>query len=286
MVTLPSINEKRELRKIISLFKSVQKKSKSSKIVIGLSGGVDSTTTLYLLKKSYKTKDIFAVYMPYSTKLISIFDRQLNKIKKIIKKTRIPKKNFFVVPLKKPADNIIDRMKTLGKKGLDKLICEIKECFTCPNTDYLNKVRVGNMMARLRMLTLFDIAKKINALVCGTENKSEQLLGYFTRFGDAASDIEPISHLYKTQVYELARYLKVPKIVIDAAPTAGLWDGQTDENELGFTYKEADQILYLHIEKRKSLPQIKKLGYKNTGKIIKRVSDYKFKHDVPYSLGK
>lgn len=280
-----SINPKKETKKIIKFLKSIQKKTKINKVVLGLSGGIDSTTTLYLLKKSYKKKDIFIVYMPYDTKLIPIFDKQLNKLKKIIKKIKIPEKNFFIIPLKRPADKIIDQMKTLGKKGLNKLICEIKECFTCPNTDYLNKIRVGNMMARLRMIILFDIAKKINALVCGTENKSEHLLGYFTRFGDAASDIEPILHLYKTQVYQLAKYLKVPQEVIDAEPTAGFWDGQTDENELGFTYQEADQILYYYADKKQNLKSISS-KFKNAKKIIKRIKNNSFKEKTPYFLRK
>lgn len=285
MKSMLSINPKKETKKIVKFLKSVQKKTNINKVVIGISGGIDSITTLYLLKKSYQKKNIFIVYMPYNTKLIPFFDKQLNNLRKIIKKIKISEKNFFIIPLKKPADKIIDQMKTLGKKGLNKLICEIKDCFTCPNTDYLNKIRVGNMMARLRMIILFDIAKKINALVCGTENKSERLLGYFTRFGDQASDIEPILHLYKTQVYQLAKYLKVPQEVIDAEPTAGLWDGQTDENELGFTYQEADQVIYHNIDKRKNLKSIF-LKFKNAKKIIKRIKNNSFKEKTPYFLRK
>jgi NAD+ synthase len=283
MKTLPSINPKQETKKIVRFLKSVQKKTKLNKVIIGLSGGVDSTTVLYLLKKAYSKKNIFVVYLPYDIFILPFLDGQLRQIKHLIKKTKIPENNFFVVPFKKPANRIIDQMKTLGKKGLDKIICEIKECFTCPNTDYLNKIRVGNMMARLRMITLFDIAKKINGLVCGTENKSEHLLGYFTRFGDAASDIEPLSHLYKTQIYELAKYLKVPKEIINAKPTAGLWDGQTDEGEFGFTYEEADQVLYLTHDRKQDINKVKK-DFPNAKKIIKRALNNQFKLQTPYSL--
>ena len=93
------------------------------------------------------------------------------------------------------------------------------------------------------MILLYDLAKKHNCLVLGTENKTEYLLGYFTRFGDEASDLEPIMHLYKTEVIELAKTLGVPAAVIQAAPTAGLWPGQTDEVELGSTYAEIDARL-------------------------------------------
>lgn len=283
MKSFPYINSKKETKKIVKFLKFIQRKTKKEKVVLGLSGGIDSTTVLYLLTKAYRKKNIYLVYMPYNLSLIPFFDKKLKTIKQIVEKVKIPEKNLMIVPLNKIADKLIDQMKTLGKKGLDKLICEIKECFTCPNTNYLNKIRVGNMMARLRMIILFDIAKKINCLVCGTENKSEKLLGYFTRFGDAASDIEPISHLYKTQVYQLAKYLKVPKFVIEALPSAGLWEGQTDEKELGFNYQEADQVLYQYYDKK---TPIKKIAFKNAKKIIKRLKENYFKQEVPYKLDK
>ncbi len=231
MKFLPSINPEQETEKIVDFLKSIQNKTKKNKVVIGLSGGIDSTVTHYLLKKVYRSENIIGVRLPNEA------------IKLIV--DQFMKKNYI-----NPSD----------------------------------KVRIGNIMARTRMTILFDLAKKNNALVCGTENKSERLLGYFTRFGDAASDIEPISHLYKTQIYQLAKYLKVPKEVINAKPTAGLWSGQTDEGEFGFTYKEADQILYLYENKKMKIEEIEKLGFKNTEKIIKRVKDNQFKQEVPYKV--
>src|SRR6185437_16551779 len=131
-----------------------------------------------------------------------------------------------------------------------------------------NKIRIGNIAARMRMIILFDLAKKHKALVCGTENKSENLLGYFTRFGDQASDIEPIEHLYKTQIIQLAKHLGLPEDVITQAPSAGLWKGQTDEGQFGFTYEEADIVLYLFLEKNVSIGEIEKRGYLHAKKII------------------
>ena len=128
------------------------------------------------------------------------------------------------------------------------------------------------------------LAKQLNCLVLGTENKTEYLLGYFTRFGDEASDIEPIQHLYKTQVYELAKYLKVPEEIIKATPSAGLWSGQTDEGEFGFSYQEADPVLYLYFEKKQTVEEIKKLGCKKAQKIIDFALQNSFKHEVPYTL--
>ena len=152
------------------------------------------------------------------------------------------------------------------------------------NNDSIDKVRLGNIMARIRMIIIYDLAKKHNALVAGTENQSEYLLGYFTRFGDQASDFEPIQHLYKTQVYQLAKFLGVPKNIIEKEPTAGLWNGQTDEGEFGFTYQEADQVLYLYYDKKLKLEKIKKKGFRNAEKIIKFSLKNSYKHHAPYSL--
>ena len=125
------------------------------------------------------------------------------------------------------------------------------------------------------------------------------MLGYFTRFGDAASDIEPISYLYKTQIYQLAKYLKIPKEIINQKPSAGLWDGQTDESDFGFTYQEADQVLYLfeqsHCHSRGGgnpehqaldplLQGDDKKQFPNIEKIIKFVQKNQFKQKTPYSL--
>lgn len=160
-------------------------------------------------------------------------------------------------------------------------------------------VRLGNIMARARMTVLYDLAKQDNALVCGTENKSEYLLGYFTRFGDEASDLEPIRHLYKTQVYHLAKYLRIPKGIINKKPTAGLWKGQTDEGELGFYYEEADWVLFQVFEKSISWEEIesrimnhelwselktKDEKLKTFYKIKKRVEGNWFKKEVPYII--
>jgi len=105
----------------------------------------------------------------------------------------------------------------------------------------MTKLRAGNIMARMRMIVLYDQSVAFHGLVMGTSNKTEMLLGYSTVFGDAAAALQPIGDLYKTQVRQLAKYLGVPDKVLEKAPSADLWDGQTDEGELGFTYAEVDQ---------------------------------------------
>ncbi|MBI5126858.1 NAD(+) synthase [Candidatus Roizmanbacteria bacterium] len=256
MITLPKINPKHETEKIVNFLKSVQKNTKINKVVIGLSGGIDSTTVHYLLKKVYKPENIIGVSLD-KEKIESLSNSLLKKSESI---------KFFSTWEVRSEASTPTETKNFDTELLD------------------NKIRLGNIMARVRMIILFDLAKKYNALVCGTENKSEQLLGYFTRYGDAASDIEPISHLYKNHVYQLAEYLNVPKKIINAKPTAGLWKNQTDEGEFGFTYKEADIVLYLYYEKKMRAEKIRDLGLPNAKKIITRSLKNQFKHTVPYRV--
>jgi len=240
------INPKLEKEKIINFLKKTLKEQKIDKIILGLSGGIDSTTVFYILKEFMAEKNIYVVQMDY-------YLRQ---------KISLPIKNVNLIfsPIKKIVD------------------------ITAEKLQITDPVRFGNIMARTRMMILFDLAKKFNALVSGTENKSERLLGYFTRFGDAASDLEPISHLYKTQVYQLAKYLEIPKETINQPPSAGLWDGQTDEDEFGFSYLEADQVLHLYYDENIPLKEILKQGFKNAQKIITRSLNNQFKQKTPYLL--
>ena len=123
-----------------------------------------------------------------------------------------------------------------------------------------DKVRRGNVMARMRMIVLYDISMRDHRLVIGTSNKTELLLGYGTLFGDMASAINPIGDLYKTQVWELAKHLGIPSCIIEKKPSADLWEGQTDEDELGFTYAEVDKLLYQMIDLRLSDEELLKNG--------------------------
>ncbi len=268
-----SINPKQETKKIINFLKKTYKKQKINKVILGLSGGIDSTTVLYLLKKVLPTKNIFVIRMNYYPgKKLDIDLKGVNviniSIKKIADQFNVEGSvsNFFI---------------SAGTSSQSRSPESKKNLIPSPS---LNKIRLGNIMTRVRMIVLFDLAKQINGLVCGTENKSEKLLGYFTRFGDAASDIEPIFHLYKTQVIELAKYLKVPEKIIIQKPTAGLWKNQTDEGQFGFTYQEADQVLNLYFDKKISTKDIIKLGYSNAKKIITYAKRNEFKQKTPYII--
>ncbi|MGL4867448.1 MAG: NAD(+) synthase, partial [Cetobacterium sp.] len=143
--------------------------------------------------------------------------------------------------------------------------------------------RKGNRMARERMCILFDYSAKEKALVLGTSNKTEMLLGYSTQFGDAASAINPIGDLYKTQVWALSRHLGVPTELIDKKPSADLWEGQTDESELGFSYKLADEILISLVDEREKKEDILNAGYSEEiiNKIIWKIKMSQYKRKLP-----
>ena len=149
-----------------------------------------------------------------------------------------------------------------------------------------DKLSIGNLKARIRMSIIYFYANSKNYLVSGTGNKSEILIGYFTKHGDGACDIEPIGDLYKTDVYQLAKYLEIPQEIIDKPPRAGLWNNQTDEDEIGMTYELLDKILYRNLEKdidAKSIADELDIEVDEVNNIINRVYRNKHKSTVPES---
>lgn len=252
------IDSARETERIIKFIKSTVKQAGFEKVVIGLSGGIDSSTVLALSVKALGRNNIFGVMLPYN-------DWQTRAIEDVFKLTddlKIPRENILSTDIRPMVDSVIETMKV--------------------NHD----LRKGNIMARMRMTVLYDLAKKYRALVMGTENRTEYLLGYFTRYGDEASDIEPLRQLYKSQIYQLAAYLNLPKNIIQKTPTAGLWPGQTDEGEFGFSYSQADQILFLNVDKRLSEIEIIERGYNKEVviKVLGRMKENEFKHKLPYLI--
>lgn len=239
--------------KIVTFLKGVFAQSGISKCVIAWSGGIDSTVSLYLLSQAIPKENITVLHLPYATSYE-------NDLKLIQNELGLKDDQVRVISIKSTVD----------------LVCDVRSID--------DPLRKGNIMARMRMVVLYDVAKELNALVCGTENRTEDLLGYFTRFGDQASDIEPIQHLYKTEVFALAKELDVPQTFITRAPTAGLWTGQTDEGEFGFTYEEADKVLFGYFDEKKSIAELEQDGLRNAGKIIALAKKNAFKHEVPYCL--
>jgi NAD+ synthase len=208
-------------KKIVLWIKKQVSRAKAKGVVLGLSGGLDSCVVAALAKEALGSGKVLGLLLPcHSQKIDSLDARSFARKFKI--KTE-------VVDLTSVYDNLSEVL---------------------PPAD---RVTRANLRPRLRMIVLYYFARKYGYLVCGTSNKSELMAGYFTKFGDGASDILPIGDLLKTQVRELAEELKIPRVIIDKAPTAGLWPGQTDERDLGITYPELDDILSRLENKRKQV---------------------------------
>ena len=187
--------------------------------VVGLSGGIDSSTVCFLAARAFGAENVLAVTMPYKTSSAETREHSRLVIEQLGVET-------IDVPITPQIDAYFDRF---------------------PDA---SKLRLANKCARERMTILYDQSAAFEGLVVGTSNKTEILLGYTTLFGDMASAVNPIGDLYKSQLRMLARHLGVPKPIIDKPPTADLWRGQTDEQELGFSYDEADRLLVLWVDHR------------------------------------
>ena len=196
--------------KISTWIKEKVQQTKAKGGVFGLSGGVDSAVVAALCKKSLG-ENMLAIIMPCGGDPVGEKYAQL------------------------VADRFSMEVKTvfLGK---------VYDLLTCI-LFHGNKMALANLKPRLRMITLYYFANNLNYLVIGTGNKSELSVGYFTKYGDGGVDILPLGGILKTEVIELAKYLGVPKAIIDRPPSAGLWPGQTDEEEMGITYRDLDQII-------------------------------------------
>lgn len=204
-----------------------------SKCVIGLSGGVDSAVCTYLATEALGPKNVLAVIMPYKKSNPQSKADAARVAADLGVRTEI----VDITPMVEP------------------LLAGIPEA---------ERTRRGNVMARERMIILYDVSARERALVYGTSNKSELLLGYGTLFGDLASALNPLGDLYKTQIWELARHLGVASEIVTKPPSADLWDGQTDEGEFGFTYERVDRLLHLMVDQRMPDAELEKLGWEKS----------------------
>jgi NAD+ synthase len=198
--------------------------------VIGLSGGVDSAVSAHLTAEALGKENTIAVLMPY--------------------KSSSPKS---VEDAKIVVDLLGIRSEVVDISPMVDAYCEVK--------GVTDRVRRGNVMSRMRMIVLYDISARENALVVGTSNKTEIMVGYGTLFGDTASAINPIGDLYKSQVWQLARDIGVPTHIVEKTPTADLWEGQSDEAELGFVYARLDSLLFHLVDERRNDGELLKLGF-------------------------
>lgn len=223
-----------------------------SRAVINLSGGLDSALSCVLAVEALGKDNVFALRLPYrSSSPDSLEHAQL-----LIDQLKIQSETIDISEL---VDPLIKR---------------------APG---ISNVRKGNIMARTRMIVLYDQTEVFKGLPIGTSNKTEILLGYSTLWGDMASAINPIGDLYKTQVRQLSRALDIPAPIIDKPPSADLWIGQTDEEELGFTYEQVDQLLYLLVDQRYSPQECIEDGFeeKFVHTVITRIRRNQFKRMMP-----
>jgi NAD+ synthase len=217
---------------LVEFIKNETQRIGIEKAVIGLSGGIDSAVSAYLTVKALGKENVLCIMMPYKTSSKeSITDAEL-----VIKELGVGSK---IVEISEMVDAYLLKLKEKD----------------------VSNVRKGNLMARMRMIVLYDESAKEKALVIGTGNKTEILLGYSTLFGDSACAINPIGDLYKTQIFDLARHLGIPNQLIEKKPSADLWEGQTDEQEMGITYAEVDKYLFEKVDERKSHEELMLMGY-------------------------
>ena len=240
------INPALAARVLTAFIKDAVETTGTEGVVVGLSGGVDSALSAALAVPAVGARHVHAFLLPYRTSAPdSVTD----------------------------ADLVADAL-GLATETID--ISPMVDAYFERYGSDADKIRLGNKMARERMAVLFDQAKKLGCLVLGTSNKTEILLGYSTIFGDNASSINPLGDLYKQQVLQLARHLALPPQVIDKPPSADLWPGQTDEDELGLDYSTADEVLYLMFNFGLSAAEVIDLDYPPD--IVERITDLEEKN--------
>ena len=223
-----------------------------SKAIIGLSGGVDSAVSAILAAEALGPENVYAVMMPYRTSS----PQSLSDAQRVAARTGIHTEKIEITG---PVDAY------LAAAGV------------------MTPLRAGNVMARQRMIVLYDVSSRENGLVVGTSNKTELLLGYGTLFGDMACAVNPLGDLYKSQIWQLAEAIGVPKEIIAKKPSADLWEGQTDEDEFGFSYAEADRLLYYMIDERRTDAELLGLGFDGgfVTTLRKKIMRTQFKRRLP-----
>jgi len=220
--------------------------------VVNLSGGIDSAVSCALAAEALGPQNVLAVRLPYKSSAPDSMEH---------------------------AQMLIDQ---LGVQSVTIPITEMVDPLIAREPE-MSGVRKGNIMARARMIVAYDQSEAFQGLVVGTGNKTEILLGYTTLYGDSACALNPIGDLYKTQVRLLARALAIPDVILDKPPTADLWAGQTDEGELGFTYEQADKLLFLLVDQRYRPEECVEAGFDEqfVRKVVERIRRNQFKRILP-----
>lgn len=223
-----------------------------SQAVVNISGGLDSALSCALAAEALGPENVLALRLPYRTSS----PESLEHAQLVIEQFKVQSETIDITDMVDPFIQHDPQMSNLRK---------------------------GNVMARARMIILYDQTEAFNGLAVGTSNKTEILLGYSTLWGDSAAAMNPIGDLYKTQTRQLARAIGIPSVIIDKPPSADLWVGQTDEDELGFTYEEVDKLLYLLVDQRYSPQECVEAGFAQqfVEKVVNRIRQTQFKRMLP-----
>lgn len=237
---------------LTSFIREELSKFQFKKAILGLSGGLDSSVCAFLASKALKPTNVLALIMPYGKS----FSKDVKDAQKVAQSLGIRSKIIDISPM---VDVYFSK-------------------YPAPS-----KILKGNKMARERMSILYDFSAREKAMILGTSNKTELLLGYGTIHGDMACGINPLGDLYKTQIRQLAAHLGIPEKIQKKTPTAGLWTDQTDEDELGLSYEMMDKILYQLVDLRKSKKEVIGSGFKKSDveRLITLIKNSEFKRKLP-----
>ena len=248
----PKINAAFTEKVLVGFIRDEFRKRGRRKAVLGLSGGLDSAVCAALAARALGPRNVLGLIMPYG-------------------------KAF--------PEDVRDAAALAGRLGIRQRTIDIAPQVDAYFAAHPTRSRVlrGNKMARERMSVLYDHSAREGALVLGTSNKTELLIGYGTIYGDMACAINPMGDLYKTQVRELAAHLRLPAAIRKKAPTAGLWPGQTDEGEIGCSYAELDDLLYGLVDERRSPEDMVEAGTRRAvvGRIVRMIKGSEFKRRTP-----
>jgi len=243
----------KSIKEIVGFIRQQLNKAGFNKLIVGLSGGIDSAVTAALCVEAVGSENVTGVLMPYRASSSDSIEHAILVADKY-------KIKYKVIEITSMVDAYFDTYE--------------------PDAD---KLRKGNRMARERMCILYDLSAKYGALVAGTGNKSELMIGYCTQYGDSACAFEPLGDLYKTEVKDIAELLGIPEIIINKNPTADLWEGQTDEDEMGISYSLLDKILYNLMEEKKDAEELIEMGFSSEKikKVLQMIKRSEFKRKMP-----